>query len=72
MVMFMHSEDDPGEHLVDPGAGSVYSDGYLLSNGQMDSYLDADTVPLHLAISTCTHLIHTGRWPKTAHIAIDR
>ena len=50
MVVLMSGEGDPGEHAVSPGAvGS--SDGYVLDNGQEDTYEDADTVPLPDALT---------------------
>ncbi len=45
MVVLLNGEDDPGMHAVDPLATGE-QDGYVLSNGQNDTYADRDTLPL--------------------------
>ncbi|MFH8491171.1 hypothetical protein [Streptomyces longisporoflavus] len=71
MVMLLEGEGDPGEHAVDPGAQGS-SDGFVLSNGQDDEYLDEETVPLVEAFRLVEHIVGTGSWPTDAHWAVDR
>ncbi|WP_339133543.1 hypothetical protein WJM95_30415 [Streptomyces sp. f51] len=71
MVMLLEDEGDPGEHAVDPGAQGS-SDGFVLSNGQGDEYLDEDTVPIHEAFRLVTQIVATGSWPTDAHWVVDR
>ncbi|WP_425247803.1 hypothetical protein [Streptomyces sp. NEAU-NA10] len=71
LVMLLDGADDPGEHAVDPGAGGS-SDGYVLANGQCDTYPDADTVPLAEALRIVGHLLATGTPPPDAAWSIDR
>ena len=60
MVVLMSGEGDPGEHGVSPDAvGS--SDGYVLDNGQEDTYEDADTIPLPDALKALRSIIDSGR-----------
>ncbi|MBT2540063.1 hypothetical protein J7E99_04915 [Streptomyces sp. ISL-44] len=62
MVVLLDGEGDPGEHLVDPrGEGS--SGGYLLSNGQDDTYADRDTVAFDVAGHAVAYFIEHGTWP---------
>lgn len=71
MVMLLDGAGDPGEHLVDPhGEGS--SGGYLLSNGQVDTYPDRDTVAFSIAASAVAHLIDHGAWPEGVTVEDDR
>ena len=61
--MLMQGAGDPGEHAVSPGAvGS--SSGFVLENGQEDTYDDADTVPLSEALAAVSSLVDTGRPPR--------
>ncbi|MFE2579638.1 hypothetical protein [Streptomyces sp. NPDC059378] len=71
MVMLLEDEGDPGEHAVDPGAQGS-SDGFVLSNGQGDEYLDEDTVPIHEAFRLVKQIIATGSWPTDARWVVDR
>ncbi|MGW8777097.1 Imm1 family immunity protein [Streptomyces sp. NPDC055796] len=71
MVVLLDGEGDPGEHLVDPrGEGS--SGGYLLSNGQVDSYADRDTVAFDVAGRAVAHFIEHGTWPAEVTVEDDR
>ncbi|WP_035905276.1 hypothetical protein [Knoellia subterranea] len=71
MVMLLWGEGDPGEHAVTPGAvGS--SDGYVLENGQVDTYEDADTVPLAEALDIVRSIIDSGTPPSEASWNVDR
>ncbi|MFF3863228.1 hypothetical protein [Streptomyces sp. NPDC002209] len=53
---------DTGEHLVDP-LGEGISGGYLLSNGQIDTYCDRETVPFPAACEAVEHFIDHDIWP---------
>jgi hypothetical protein len=71
MVVLMSGEGDPGEHAVSPGAvGS--SDGYVLDNGQEDSYEDADTIPLVDALTALGSIIDSGQPAPGASWSVDR
>src|SRR5690242_3359277 len=59
MVVLMSGEGDPGEHAVSPGAAGS-SDGYVLDNGQEDTYEDADTIPLPDALEALCSIIDSG------------
>ncbi|MBC9715896.1 hypothetical protein H9Y04_25480 [Streptomyces sp. TRM66268-LWL] len=71
MVMLLEEEGDPGEHAVTPGAHGS-SDGFVLSNGQLDVYADEDTVPLGEAFRLVEEILRTGSWPADAHWVVDR
>ncbi|MFG2977185.1 hypothetical protein ACGFYY_29885 [Streptomyces sp. NPDC048331] len=71
MVMLLEDESDPGEHAVDPGAEGA-SDGFVLSDGQVDEYPDEDTVPMDEAFRLVEHIVGTGSWPADARRVIDR
>jgi len=71
MVVLLAEEGDPGEHAVDPGAAGV-SEGFVLSNGQLDAYPDEDTVPIGEAFRIVEHIVGTGAWPVDAHWVVDR
>ncbi|MFI9188393.1 hypothetical protein ACIG0A_03695 [Streptomyces californicus] len=73
MVVLLERDGDPGEHAVDPQAEEgVWSDGFVLSNGQDDAYPDRDTVPVEEAYRLVTHLVDTGHWPPDAHWVAER
>ena len=62
---------DPGEHAVSPEAvGS--SSGFVLENGQEDTYDDADTVPLPDALAAVCSILDTGRPPRGMPWTVDR
>lgn len=69
MVALVDGAGDPGEHLVDP-RGEGTSGGYLLSNGQIDTYSDRETVPFPLACQAVEHFIEHGAWPHG--VTVDR
>lgn len=71
MVMLLDDADDPGRHAVDPSATGV-SGGFVLSNGQVDVYPDADTVPLAEALRIVRHVVDRGTAPPDAAWADDR
>ncbi|GAA2738917.1 hypothetical protein GCM10009867_32670 [Pedococcus aerophilus] len=71
MIVLMERAGDPGQHAVSPGdAGS--SGGYVLDNGQEDTYDDADTVPLADALADVRAIVDTGRPPREMRWAFDR
>jgi hypothetical protein len=57
LLMVLDHVEDAGEHLRDEFAGEVESTGYILENGQVDSYADRDTVPLALALEALEETI---------------
>ncbi|MGW6980951.1 hypothetical protein ACWGE1_16100 [Streptomyces sp. NPDC054932] len=61
-VFLLDGDGEPGEHLVDPHAEGS-SDGYQLSNGQVDVYADRDTVAFDVAGQAVSHFIEHGTWP---------
>jgi hypothetical protein len=71
MVVLMGGAGDPGEHAVSPGAAGS-SDGYVLENGQQDTYEDADTVPLTGALELVRSIVASGKPPAEASWSVDR
>jgi hypothetical protein len=71
MVVLMGGVGDPGEHAVSPGAAAS-SDGYVLENGQQDTYEDADTVPLTDAFELVRSIVASGIPSAEASWSIDR
>jgi hypothetical protein len=61
----------PASIAVDPGSEGS-GDGFLLSNGQYDEYLDEDTVPLDEAFRLVAHIVSKGSWPPGARWVADR
>lgn len=71
MVVLMSGKGDPGEHAVSPEAvGS--SDGYVIDNGQTDTYEDADTVPMPDALIALASIIDSGRPAHGTSWSVDR
>ncbi|KJS53440.1 hypothetical protein VM98_25240 [Streptomyces rubellomurinus subsp. indigoferus] len=68
MVVLVDGEGDVGGQAVDPGAEGV-SGGFVLSNGQHDTYPDEDTVPVGEAFRIVEHVVRTGSWPADAPAA---
>ncbi|MFC8826312.1 Imm1 family immunity protein [Streptomyces sp. NPDC057137] len=71
MVMLLDGEGDPGGHATDPGADAE-SDGFVLANGQSDTYPDEDTVPLGEALRIVRHILATGGPPADVAWTVDR
>ncbi|GGT02794.1 hypothetical protein [Streptomyces chromofuscus] len=71
MVMLLDSEDDSGDHAVDPGASGT-SKGFVLANGQHDEYPDEDTLPLAEALQVVHYILTSGAPPPCAAWSIDR
>jgi hypothetical protein len=57
MVMLLREPRDAGEHAIDRSAGESMSGGYVIDNGQVDTYADRDTVPLAMAMELVTAVI---------------
>lgn len=72
MVLLLDHDGDPGEHAVDPDAGTGSSDGYVLENGQVDEYPDQDTVPVDEAVRIVAHVLAHGAPPGDAGWQVDR
>ncbi|GAA4123037.1 hypothetical protein GCM10022415_27670 [Knoellia locipacati] len=71
MVVLMDGAGDAGEHAVSPGAAGS-SDGYVLENGQVDTYEDSDTIPLADAVAAVRSIIDDGGPPSGASWSVDR
>ena len=71
MLMLLDGVGDPGEHAMDPN-GQGESTGYVLDNGQVDTYSDADTVPLAEAQRLLVSLVTDGNFPRDAAVQVDR
>lgn len=63
LVVWMDEPGDPGRHAIDPAAGAGHSEGYRLTNGQVDRYADRDTVPFALAQKIVRGLVDRGTAP---------
>lgn len=68
MVVLFEEIGDAGEHAIDRSMGTSESGGYVLSNGQHDTYPDRDTVPLEIAMQLIDDVIagrprEAGRYP---------
>ncbi len=70
MVMMLDEPGDAGEHVIDPGA-TGHQGGYVLGNGQHDTYNNADTVPLEQALTIVEHILSYGRPPAGASWRVD-
>jgi len=71
LVMALDEAGDAGEHAVDPMATDQQG-GYVLSNGQRDTYDNHDTVPFDQALVIVEHLINHGRPPTGVDWHVDR
>lgn len=71
MLVLMTDEDDPGEHAIDPQAEGS-SDGFMLLNGQNDTYANRDTVPFSIGMKSLWHIIDVGTWPENVRRESDR
>jgi hypothetical protein len=56
MVVLMDTVGDAGQHATDPDAPGV-SGGFVLDNGQVDEYANADTVELEEALVAVRQLV---------------
>ncbi|MEU6676178.1 hypothetical protein [Streptomyces sp. NPDC046925] len=71
LVMLLDGEGGPGEHAVESGVPGS-SEGFVLSNGQHDTYPNEDTVPIGEAFAIVGHIIGRGSWPSDARWVADR
>ena len=71
MLMLLSGVGDAGEHAVDP-AGQGESTGFVMDNGQVDTYPDADTIPVPDAQRLLLSLVTGGTFPPDAPIRVDR
>jgi hypothetical protein len=71
MLMVLNGVGDAGEHALDP-TGQGESTGYLMDNGQVDTYPDADTIPLPEAQRLLLNLVTQGTFPPEAAVHVDR
>ncbi|MEU6764095.1 hypothetical protein ABZ916_16410 [Streptomyces sp. NPDC046853] len=71
LVMLLDGEGGPGEYAVESGAPGS-SEGFVLSNGQHDTYPNEDTVPIGEAFAIVSHIIGRGSWPSDARWVADR
>ena len=61
LLMVLTDKGDAGDHLVDLAAPEGTSAGYVLANGQIDTYPKRDTVELRVALSALSLLVDSGR-----------
>ena len=71
MLMVLNGIGDAGEHALDP-TGQGESTGFVMDNGQVDTYDDADTIPLPEATRLLLSLVTRGTFPPGAPIQVDR
>lgn len=71
LVMLLEEPSDAGEHAIDP-ARTGEMGGYVLENGQHDTYANADTVELAVALTIVKHIVDHGHPPPNAAWHVDR
>ncbi|MCW2879954.1 MAG: hypothetical protein JWQ95_4054 [Sphaerisporangium sp.] len=71
LVMLLDEPDDVGMHAVDPVA-TGRENGYILANGQHDTYDNRDTLPLGEALRVAQHIVEQGRPPANTTWQADR
>ena len=71
MVVLMTGAGDPGEHAISPNADGS-SDGFLLENGQEDTYDDRDTVRVADALDIVRGIVYSGAPPTAIRWSVDR
>jgi len=71
MVVLMRGGGDAGEHARSPHATGS-SGGYVLENGQEDTYENADTIPLAEALEVVRSIIDSGKPPFGTSWGEDR
>jgi hypothetical protein len=69
--MLLDEPDDVGMHAVDPAA-TDRENGYILANGQHDTYDNRDTLPLGEALRVAQHIVEQGRPPANTTWQVDR
>jgi hypothetical protein len=65
LVMLLNEPGDAGAHAADPNT-TGHQEGYILDNGQHDTYDNRDTITLGEALRTVKHIVDHGYPP--AHI----
>lgn len=60
LILWGREGDDKGLQAIDPTAGNGSQGGYVLDNGQHDTYADRATVPLDQAIEAVRHIIENA------------
>ena len=55
--LLLQEPGDAGEHAIDASAGESTSTGYVLANGQVDSYADVDMVTIADAMERVASVI---------------
>lgn len=64
MVLRLAESGDAGFHAIDPEASPEPSAEYVLANGQVDRYVDRDTVEVRHVLPIVTRFLATlDRWP---------
>jgi len=69
--MLLKGVGDAGEHVRDP-AGEGESPGFVMDNGQVDTFPDVDTIPLRKAQHLLLALVTRGKWPPDTAVSVDR
>jgi len=72
MVVLMEHVEDPGLHAIDPLADSQSQSGYVLDNGQVDTYSNRDTVPLDEGVRAAAEIVRTGELAQRITWQSDR
>jgi hypothetical protein len=72
MLVLMEHEGDAGFHAVDLNAASDARGGYVLENGQVDTYPDRDTVPIEDAVEAVAVLVESGELDDRINWHCDR
>ena len=57
LVLWRQDGDDEGLHAIDTTAGDGSQGGYVLGNGQDDTYADRETVTLDRAVEAVRHIV---------------
>jgi hypothetical protein len=71
LVIVLRHVGDAGEHLIDRSEDHATSSGYVLSNGQVDTYPNRDTIPLAMALDVVRAVIQDRKHPD-AEWQVDR
>jgi hypothetical protein len=62
MLLLFREPGETGIHAGDPtAAADARSSGFVLSNGQDDTYADRDTVPLERALPALQLIVDAGQ-----------
>jgi hypothetical protein len=72
MVVLMEHVEDPGFHAIDPQADAESQSGYVLDNGQVDTYPNRDTIALDDGVRAAAEVVRTGELTKGVAWHSDR